>query len=237
QYVTINNERHYVGQGFGLKVKRGDEVEAGDVISDGWPNPWEVVHHKGVGEGRRYFVDSMARAYRSAGLKVNRRNLELLSRGLINHVRLTEETDQHAPDDVIPYSTLEHTYEPREGAMEGHPRRLAGHYLERPVLHYSIGTKIRPSVTRDLEHFGVAKVVAHPEPPPFQAEMIRGMASLHHDPDWMTRMYGSGLKGSLLDAVHRGGTSDELGTSFVPGLARAVDFGRVGLVRPPEPGL
>ena len=66
------------------------------------------------------------------------------------------------------------------------------------------------------------------------AEMIRGAANLQHDPDVMTRMFGSGLKGGLLDAVHMGGTSQETGTSFVAGRARAVDFGRVGVVRSPK---
>jgi hypothetical protein len=63
--------------------------------------------------------------------------------------------------------------------------------------------------------------------------MIRGMANLQHDPDWVTRMFGSGLKGSLLEGAQRGATSDPHGTSFVPGLARAVDFGRKGKVITP----
>jgi hypothetical protein len=73
-------------------------------------------------------------------------------------------------------------------------------------------------VVKDLQQFGVEEVTVHDDPPPFEPEMVRGMHNLQHDPDWMTRMYGSGLKGSLLDATHRGAVSDELGTSFVPGL-------------------
>lgn len=235
-YVYINGKQHYVARGYNLKVKPGDEVEAGDVLSDGIPHPSIVVQHKGIGEGRRYFVKAMRDAMTGSGMKAHRRNIEVLSRGLINHVRLTDEWGDHVPDDVVPYSTLEHLYKPREGAQSLAPNRAVGKYLERPVLHYSIGTKVRPSMLRDLEEFGVQNLDVHDEPPPFQPEMIRGMASLQHDPDWMTRMYGSGLKTSLLDAVHRGAKSNEMGTSFVPGLARAVDFGRQGLVRQPEPG-
>lgn len=236
KYVWIGGERHYVGSGYELKVKKGDEVEAGDVISEGMPNPSIVVQHKGVGEGRRYFVSSFVKAMRDAGMKVNRRNVELLSRGLINHVRLTDEFQGHVPDDVVPYSTVEHLYQPRDDHAVAAPAASVGQYLETPVLHYSVGTRIRPSVVKELGRFGINSVNVHKDPPPFQPEMIRGMYSLQHDPDFMTRMYGSGLKSSLLDAVHRGGSSDEEGTSFVPGLSRAVDFGRVGLVRQPEPG-
>jgi hypothetical protein len=105
-------------------------------------------------------------------------------------------------------------------------------------LHYTIGTKIRPSMVKELEEFNVADVNVHDNPPPFEPEMVRGMYSLQHDPDWMTRMYGSGLKKSLLRGVHRGSTSEERGTSFVPSISRSVDFGRVpgGLIKSPEEG-
>ena len=234
-YVSINGEEHYVAEGFGLKVKKGDKVEAGDVISDGIPNPAKVVQHKGVGEGRRYFINAFQSAMRSAGLKSHRRNVELLSRGLINHVRLSGEMGDYVPEDIVPYSTLEHIYKPREDAEDVSPSVAVGRYLERPVMHYSIGTKIRPSMLKDMKQFGIESVTAHKEPPPFEPEMVRGMYSLQHDPDWMTRMYGSGLKGSVIKGVHRGATSNARGTSFVPDLAQAVDFGRQGAIKPPEP--
>lgn len=236
-YVWVGDKRHYVPADVELKVKKGDAVEAGDVLSEGFPNPAVVVEHKGVGEGKRYFVNAYREAARGAGIKANRRNVELLARGLINHVRLTDEFGDHVPDDVLPYSTVEQLYEPRAGHEVVAPDRALGKYLERPVLHYSVGTRVRPSVLKELRHFGVPDVAVHADPPPFQSTMVRGMYSLQHDPDPLTRMYGSGLKDSTLDAAHRGATSDQHGTSFVPSLARAVDFGRGGAVRQPEPGV
>lgn len=235
-FVYINDQRHYVPQDVEITVKRGERVEAGDLLSRGMPNPHTITKHKGIGEGRRYFVDAMREAMGHAGLRANRRNLELLARGAINHVRLTDELDEHVADDIVPYSTLEHTHQPRDGHKVATPEQAAGMYLERPVLHYTIGTKLRPSVVQRLRDYNVRDVTVHAEPLAFEPEMIRGMANLQHDPDWQTRMYGSGQKASLLDAVHRGGSSTTLGTSFVPGLAKAVDFGRQGVVRPPEPG-
>lgn len=237
-YVTVNDQKHYVGEGFKLKVKKGDEVEAGDLISDGIPNPALIVKHKGVGEGRRYFVNEFRKAMESSGMRGHRRNIELLARGLINHVQLTEETDDNAPDDIVPYSTFEHTYKPREGHQLLGPKKALGQYLERPVLHYTIGTKIRPSMLKDFEEFGINEVTVHKEPPPFQPHMVRGMYQLQHDPDWMTQMYGSGLKKSLLTSTARGATSKERGTSFVPSLAKGTDFGQdpTRSVIKPQPG-
>ena len=237
KYVFINDKPQYVGSGFDLKVKPGDDVEAGDIISEGMPNPSIITEHKGIGEGRKYFVKAFRDSMGSMGLRSHRRNIELIGRGLIDHVRMTEEYGDHVPDDVIPYSTLEHGYKPREGFQTLEPSRALNKYLEKPVLHYSIGTKVRPSMLKDMQYFGIKDVTVHDKPAPFQPEMVRAMYNLHHDPDWMTRMYGSGLKSSLLDATHRGSTSSATGTSFVPGLAKSVDFGRVGQIRQSEPGL
>lgn len=230
-YVMVGNQEHYVGPDVNISVKVGDHVEAGDVLSEGIPNPAEVVQHKGIGEGRRYFTDLYRKAYEDSGITHHRRNIELLSRGLIDHVRLHDELGDYLPNDVIPYSALEHSWQPRPGFQTMNSRAAVGKYLERPVLHYTIGTQIKPSMVKQLEHFGVPNVTVHHEPPPFQPEMIRAANNLSHDPDWFTKMLGSNLKRNLLQSTWRGGVSNEGGTSFVPGLARAVDFGRTGLVK------
>lgn len=227
-YVTINGKDHYVGTGFQVNVKPGDNVEAGDVLSDGIPNPAEIVKHKGIGEGRRYFVDAFRQAIADAGQYGNRRNIELVARGLINHVRLTDEVGDYVPGDVVPYQMLERSWQPRDGHLVVRPQQAVGYYLERPVLHYAIGTRIRPTMLKELEKFGVQQVYAHRDPPPFAPEMIRGMANVAHDPDWMTRMLGSYQQKSLLEGARRGAVSDELGTSYAPALARGEYFGRYG---------
>jgi DNA-directed RNA polymerase beta' subunit len=227
-YVTISGQEHYVPTERALSVKKGDELEAGDVLSDGMPNPSEIVRHKGVGEGRRYFVQAMRQVMGNSGITAHRRNIELLSRGLINHVRLTDEYGDYVPDDIVPYSTLERNWQPREGSVAAAPQTLSGHYLEKPVLHYSIGTKIGKNVLTNLNKYGIKTVQAHKEPPPFQPEMVRGMANISNDPDWMTRMLGSYQEKGLTQSVHRGLTSDTAGSSYVPSLAQGEQFGVTG---------
>ena len=229
-YVQVNGQDHYVPTGRNVSVKKGDELEAGDVVSDGMPSPAEIVQHKGIGEGRRYFVTAMRQVMKNSNIPVHRRNVELLSRGLINHVRLTDEHGDYSPDDVVPYSMLERNWAPRDGSVLGTPGSLAGHYLEQPVLHYSIGTKIGKNVTTNLKQYGINAVQAHKEPPPFKPEMVRGMANISNDPDWMTRMLGSYQEKGLMDSVHRGATSDTNSSSYVPSLARGETFGVAGTV-------
>lgn len=235
-YVTVGSEEHYVRQGLPVLVKPGDEVEAGDPLSEGQWNPAEITRHKHIGEGRRAFTRLFHSAFKNSGITSHRRNVELLARGLINHVRLTAEVGPHVPDDIVPYQTIEAAWQPRAGAVTDTPKRSLGRYLERPVLHYTIGTKVRPSVLKELARYNVGHITTHTAPPPFEPEMVRGMANITHDPDPFTRMLGSYQQSSMLDAVHRGATSDEAGSSYVPAMARRVDFGRTGLTKGWEPG-
>lgn len=234
-YVRIGGQDHYVAQNQNLLVKPGQTVEAGDELSDGFPSPAELVAHKGIGEARRRYAYLMKNAYKGASLGAHRRNLELLARAMINHVELSSEMGDYVAGDVVPYQSIERTYQPRQDARTGAPKSAVNQYLERPVLHYTIGTKLRPSVLKDLEEFGVQEVVTHPEPPPFTPTLVRSADNLGHDPDWMTKMYGSQLKRNLLEDARRGATSDIRGTSFVPGLSRAVDFGHEGPIKAPAP--
>jgi hypothetical protein len=89
---------------------------------------------------------------------------------------------------------------------------------------------------KELKKFGVKQVDVHDDPPPFAAEMVRAVANISHDPDWMTRMIGQGQKKSLLSAVHRSETSDIAGTSYVPSLALGETFGRTGATVGWKPG-
>ena len=227
-YIDIGGKEHYVNPEQTLLFKPGDTVEAGDVLTTGIPNPAQIVQHKGIGEGRRYFVDALRGALKQSGTHVARRNLEVLGRGLINHVRMTDLVDDYAPDDIVPYHTIERNWQPRPGAVTVAPSAAVGQYLERPTLHYTIGTRITKNMVPKLTQFGVNTLTAHRDPPPFEPEMQRAAAAVSTDPDWQVRMLGSGQKGSLLDAAHRGASSDEAGTSFVPAMIRGENFGVVG---------
>jgi hypothetical protein len=235
KYVTIGGVKHYIGSGFSPIVKRGQEIEAGDRISDGLPNPAMVVEHKGIGEGRRYFVHTFKEALKESGIHVDRRNVELLAKGLINHVHFNEEYDHYLPGDTVPYSDVEHHWRPRDEARTLPLKQAVGMYLERPALHHTVGTRLKPSMIEELNDFQIKHVHVHPEPPPFRPVMIRGMENLHHDPDWMVRMLGSHLEKGTLKGVHEGSISDTQGSSYVPALANPLHFGQEGLIRLQKP--
>jgi DNA-directed RNA polymerase subunit beta' len=230
-FVMIKQTPHYVNPEAKIKFKVGDEVEAGDVLSDGVPNPAEFVRFKGIGEGRRQFVNAFRDSMKEAGLGAHRRNIEILSRGVINHVRLDDQVGEYMPDEIVPYDLFESKWKPRETSKVTPVKSSVGKYLEKPILHYTVGTKITPSVVKELDSFGIKETQTHDEPAPFQPHFLRGLDNLQYDPDWMTRMLGSNLQKGTLKAVWSGSTADESGTSFVPSLAKSIGFGQGGKIK------
>jgi len=233
-FVRVGGESHYVAPEFKLLVKKGDRVEAGDVISEGLPNPSEVVRYKGVGAGRWHFMNNFRDTLKRSKIAASRRNVELLSRGLINHVRITglKSVGDALPDDIVEFNSITRGYRPRTGAHDTGLSRATGRYLERPYLQYSIGTRVTPRVAADLKKAGYKNVLTHEDEPPFAPEMVRAMETISYAPDWMVRLGGFQLKKGLLESLHRGRASQEHGESFIPTLARGVEFGKP----PAKPG-
>jgi hypothetical protein len=227
--VFVGNEPIYVANGLELKVRPGDVVEEGDILSGGLPNPRAVIEGKGIGEGRRYFVRTLMDTLKESGVQANRRNVELLARGLVNHLEVTEEMDGYGIGDCLPYNMLEKHFQVREGAREYSANQALGKYMERPVLHYTLGTRVTPSVVKELEAFGLAdKVLAHDDPPPFKPVTVRGSAVAQNDPDWLAAQYGSGIKSRLLQATHRGQSANPMGSSYVSGVIGDPNFASQG---------
>lgn len=225
--IYIGEEVHYVEPEQTATVKIGDELEAGDQMSTGLVNPAEVVRYKGVGEGRRYFAERLAQAYRDSGLKVNRRNTEVLSRALIDHV-LIDDPDglgDYLPGDVASYSALAYSYHPRSDSRVVKPDEAIGKYLEQPVLQHTIGARVTKRMLDELKQFDVSKINVHDEPPAFTPQMRRMRTAAQYGKDWLAKLHGTYLKSNLLSDVQGGAESNIHGTHPVPAIAYGVELG------------
>ena len=228
--VTVGNEEHFVPNGRDIVIHKGDFVEAGDVLTDGTPNPAELARHKGVGEGRRYFVNMYSKILNDNNASVHRRNVESFARSLINRVEITkpEGYNGHMMGDVVPYDIIARDYQPRESSQRVRVSgSLKGTYLEQPVLHYTIGTRITPSVIKTLANHGIGDIVVNADEPAFKPKVVRSVDVLKTDPDWMTRLAGEGLKKAMLDAAQFGSTSVAKGTSYIPDVSDATNLERI----------
>jgi len=219
-YAHIGDQQVYIPTTRRLLVKSGDDVEAGDVLTDGTPSPAEVVKHKGLGEGRVYFQNAFSNVLRRNGVGTHRRNVEALSRAFFGRVRITNPDGVlgYRIDDIVPYGELQRDYKPRSGAEHRKPNRSIGLFLERPVLHYSIGTQITSRVAKALQDDGIENVTVHKDGPGFEPSIVRAMGHPGQDPDWKVQLGGFGIKKSLMESARMGATSKSDNTSPIPAL-------------------
>jgi hypothetical protein len=129
-------------------------------------------------------------------------------------------------DDVIPYDELAASYSPRTGSRFNRVDQAQDQYLERPYLHYTIGTRVTPRVIDELRSHKIGSVLTHKEVPPFEPEVVKARNILETDPDWMTRLAGENLKRSMVEAARSGAQSVPGGLSYFPAVASVTALGR-----------
>jgi len=222
-YVFIDGQKHYADPDMTLTVKKGDSVEAGDVLSDGTPHPGLVAHYKGLGAGRAYFIDKLGQILEKNGIPGHMRHVDSMAKAFYDRVRITnpEGFMGYNPDDVVPYTEIQKDYSPRKGTISVAPKQAVNQYLERPVLHYTIGTRVTPNVIKEMNEEGVPAIEVHKDLPDFEPEVSRIMDIQASDPDWQTQLAGFNLRKSLLKSVTHGSTSTTAGTSYVPKLVNS----------------
>ena len=225
--VYVDGQVHHVPQEMKVLAKVGDKVEQGDQLSDGVVNPAEVVQYKGVGEGRRYFTDRFTQALRDSKFDVNRRNVEVLSRALIDNVQVTDAdgAGSYLPGDIVHYQGMANTYKPRADAQKLPLAHAVGQYLEEPVLHYTVGTRVSRGMVNQLKPLDITEGTVHTKPPGFEPKMVSLVKVPAYEKDWMAQLSSNYLENRLLTSVHRGGESNIHGLHPVPGIAYSAEFG------------
>lgn len=219
--IHIGDTQVYVPTGFKPTVKVGQYVEAGDLVSEGMVNTEEVTKYKGLGAGRRTFVEALYKTLADNGAAVPKKQLEPFARAYIDRVEITD------PDglqgwiygDIASYNVLEKNWKPRMGSYKTTVEHSSGKYLELPVMHYTIGTRMTPSVIKDLQESGVREVTVNSKEAPFTPYLTSAKQFTANDPDWISALSGEGLTKSFMQHVQRGSESKTGSTSYYPDLA------------------
>ena len=71
-----------------LQVADGDLIEKGDALHDGSFNPADLLRLKGSTETELYLVDEVQRVYRSQGVDIHDKHIELIVRQMMKKVRV-----------------------------------------------------------------------------------------------------------------------------------------------------
>lgn len=227
-YITVNGKKYYAGLGHEVLVKPGQTLEAGDQLAEGLIDPEDVVRTKGLGAGMLYYAKRLNQMLEDSSAGTDMRNTEVLARATMRHVKVdsNDGIGSYLPDDVVDYRALMKTYTPPETSKILKPSDAVGKYLQKPVLHYTVGTRITPSVAKDIERNDYSEVLADDMQPQFSPVMVRLRAASHTNPDWLASMSTSYLAKQLNESSTRGDDTNILhNTDFRPRLAVGAKFG------------
>lgn len=219
-YVYIDGEKEHVSEETPVTVKKGQKVEAGDNLSEGITDLKNLVMHKGIGEARRLFVTELRNMLEENNSDTNRRNLEPLARSFIGRIRITDPEGYkgYLPDDITEYQAFSKIWKPRKTSYDTEPKKAVNNYLESPAMHYTIGTRITPSMAKYLKTHGINKIKVNKEPPPFEPYIERVKAYNQIDEDWATALGGENLTRTFKRLAGRGAETNLKGTSYYPKL-------------------
>jgi DNA-directed RNA polymerase subunit beta' len=76
-----------------LNVFEGEQVERGEVIADGEPNPHDILRLQGVESLANYLVREIQDVYRLQGVKINDKHIEVIIRQMLRKVEIAHTGD------------------------------------------------------------------------------------------------------------------------------------------------
>ncbi len=93
--VTESGEEKAYQVPFGsrIKVKEGSLVEAGDLLTEGSANPHDILKVKGVHGVQQYLVQEVQNVYRSQGVWINDRHIEVVVRQMLRKRKIEQSGD------------------------------------------------------------------------------------------------------------------------------------------------
>jgi DNA-directed RNA polymerase subunit beta' len=108
---TEKEEREYtVPSTASIWVQKGDKIQAGQQLTDGSINPHDILRILGKEAVQQYLVDEVQKVYRSQGVNINDKHIEVIVHQLLTKVRIDSAGDTDlVPDELVDRFTYEDT--------------------------------------------------------------------------------------------------------------------------------
>jgi DNA-directed RNA polymerase subunit beta' len=84
---------YLVHYGSRLKVHEGDMVYMGDALTEGPLNPHDILKTKGLKEVQRYLLQEVQKVYRSQGVDISDKHIEIMIRQMLKKVKIEDSGD------------------------------------------------------------------------------------------------------------------------------------------------
>jgi len=97
-----------VGRRQRLKVEDGQEVDVGQALVEGTPNPKELLRVLGIRATQKHLVDEVQKVYTSQGVTIHDKHIELIVRQMLKRVTVLEGGDTELlPGELVDRHTFE----------------------------------------------------------------------------------------------------------------------------------
>ena len=107
-YEEKEEEEYFVPFTASIRVEHGAQVRAGDQLTEGHVNPQDTLRIKGREAVQRYLVDEIQKVYRSQGVNINDKHIEIVVRRMLQKVRVDSPGDTELlPGELIDRFTFE----------------------------------------------------------------------------------------------------------------------------------
>ena len=94
-WEDVEEREHVIPVSARILVKDDDEVKAGDALISGPLNPHDILHIRGKDELQRYLVDEVQQVYKSQGVSIHDKHIEIILRQMLRRIQVesTGDTD------------------------------------------------------------------------------------------------------------------------------------------------
>jgi DNA-directed RNA polymerase subunit beta' len=89
-YAEGSEEEIIVPTGLNIIVEDGEDITVGKTLTDGPPNPHDIVRLMGIEAAQKYLVDEVQSVYRSQGVDIADKHIEVIVRQMTRKVRVDE---------------------------------------------------------------------------------------------------------------------------------------------------
>ncbi|MGI6433833.1 MAG: DNA-directed RNA polymerase subunit beta' [Syntrophomonadaceae bacterium] len=98
EVIVLGDEDEQLGAylvhyGSRLKVGEGDWVELGDALTEGPLNPHDILKTKGMQDVQRYILQEVQKVYRSQGVDISDKHIEIMIRQMLKKVKVENSGD------------------------------------------------------------------------------------------------------------------------------------------------
>ncbi len=93
RYEEVEEREYIIPSGSHIRVKSGDKVKAGDQLIDGAVDPQDILRIMGREAVQQYLVEEVQKVYRSQGVNINDKHIEIIARQMLRRVRVESRGD------------------------------------------------------------------------------------------------------------------------------------------------